>query len=125
MKTFNFKSLFLGIFGVLILGFQNCAPAKFSGEQTASLGPTAAAPGVGTNSCSASKGQICATTKTQHAPGCQQGYGCAAFEGIYYDSPSGCSSSASSFVEYRFDGTYELSRGKAADGTPIPESIIG
>jgi hypothetical protein len=47
--------------------------------------------------------------KLQH--GCRENYGCADFVGIYYNSPNGCDpTTAKTWVEYKYDGTNELSR---------------
>ena len=61
--------------------------------------------------CVSYAGQACDNGYNQQTAGCDVNYGCADFEGIYYDSPGGCNpATAGSFVEYKFDGTNELVR---------------
>ncbi len=67
----------------------------------------------GQNSCCVSSaGQSCDRGHFEELVGCEQDtYGCAAFVGIYYNSPNGCDpSTAGGWVEYMFDGSHELSR---------------
>ena len=62
--------------------------------------------------CVANKGDSCDKGGRQLVPGCDNpNYGCAAFEGIYYNSPKGCDpTTAGSWIEYKFDGIHELGR---------------
>ena len=77
--------------------------------------------------CVANKGVSCDKGGWKLIAGCgDPNYGCAAFEGIYYNSPNGCDpNTAGSWLEYKFDGTHELVRGNNLDWSILGDSTSG
>jgi hypothetical protein len=70
-------------------------------------------PQVSAPTCAGNRGQACQKIVTADVAGCEANYGCAAFEGVYYDSPNGCDpATASSWVEYRNNFGSEEGRGQ-------------
>lgn len=68
------------------------------------------------STCDPKAGTACDKSSTVMVDGCPENYGCAAFEGIYYNSPAGCdTATAGSWLEYKFDGTNELGRSKGSE----------
>lgn len=88
------------------------APTPVSYPVSATPVTTATPP---VSSCVSNLSQSCMAQSQQHANGCESGYICADFIGIYYNSPNGCTydpSSGQSSLEYKFDTTTgsEMSR---------------
>lgn len=126
-NTFDLNSIrYIFLLMPFLLFFQNCADddVQFSEapEQVSAASQTPPEPVVPPQvACNANQGQICDKGTTRMVSGCQEGYICADFIGIYYNSPGGCDRSpGSSWIEYSFDGTSEWAHGSSnPEGTRL------